>query len=79
MLMFDRYGFDAPDGVLVFDFMTDMIGHAGDELGSDYLFTNGLVNAQFQITYPTGFGSTNNSLVTITDDLQIPPDVDIYS
>jgi hypothetical protein len=79
MLMFDRYGFDAPDGVLVYDFMTDMIGHAGDELGSDYLFTNGLVNAQFQITYPSGFGSTNNSLVVITDDLQIPPDVDIYA
>jgi len=79
MLMFDRYGFDAPDGVLVYDFMTDMIGHAGDELGSDYLFTNGLVNAQFQVTYPSGFGSTNNSLVVITDDLQIPPDVDIYA
>jgi hypothetical protein len=79
MLMFDRYNFDAPDGVLVYDFMTDMIGHAGDELGSDYLFTNGLVNAQFQITYPSGFGSTNNSLVVITDDLQIPPDVDIYA
>jgi len=78
MLMFDRYGFDAPDGVLVYDFMTDIIGHAGDELGSDYLFTNGLVNAQFQITYPAGYGA-GSSLTVLTDDLQIPPDVDIYA
>jgi hypothetical protein len=78
-LMFDRYNFDAPNGVLVYDFITDLIGHAVDELGDDYLFTNGLVNAQFQITYPTGFGSTANSLVVLTDDLQIPPDVDIYA
>lgn len=79
MLMWRRYGFDAPNGVLVYDFMTDIIGHAGDELGDDYLFTNGLVNAQFQVTYPTAFGSTNNSLTVITDDLVIPPTVDIYA
>jgi hypothetical protein len=79
MLMFDRYGFDAPDGVLVYDFMTDIIGHAGDELGDDWLFTNGLVNAQFQATYPSGMGSTNNSLTVITDDLQIPPNVNVYA
>jgi hypothetical protein len=78
MLMFDRYGFDAPNGILVYDFMTDIIGHAGDELGSDYLFTNGLVNAQFQITYPAGWGA-GSSLTVLTDDLQIPPDVDIYA
>jgi hypothetical protein len=79
MLMWRRYGFDAPDGVYVYDFMTDIIGIAGDELGDDYLFTNGLVNAQFQITYPAGMGSTNNSLTIITDDLVIPPTVDIYA
>lgn len=79
MLMWRRYGFDAPNGVYVYDFMTDIISHAGDELGDDYLFTNGLVNAQFQITYPAGFGSTANSLVVVTDDLVIPPTVDIYA
>jgi hypothetical protein len=79
MLMWRRYGFDAPNGVYVYDFMTDIISHAGDELGDDYLFTNGLVNAQFQITYPAGFGSTNNSLMVLTDDLVIPPTVDIYA
>lgn len=79
MEMWRRYGFDAPNGVLIYDFMTDIIGIAGDELGDDYLFTNGLVNAQFQITYPAGMGSTNNSLTVITDDLVIPPTVDIYA
>jgi len=79
MLMWRRYGFDAPNGVFVYDFMTDIIAHAGDELGDDYLFTNGLVNAQFQITYPSGFGAASNSLVVITDDLVIPPTVDIYA
>jgi len=78
-LMFDRYGFDAPDGVFVYDFITDIIGHASDELGDDYIWTNGLVNAQFQVTYPAGFGSTANSLTVITDDMQVPADVDIYS
>jgi len=79
MLMWRRYGFDAPNGVFVYDFMTDLIGHAGDELGDDYLFTNGLVNAQFQVTYPSGFGSTANSMLVITDDLVIPSTVDIYA
>lgn len=79
MEMFNRYGFDAPNGVYVYDFMTDIIGIAGDELGVDYLYTNGLVNAQFQFTYPAGFGSTANSFTTITDDLVIPPTVDIYA
>lgn len=78
-LMFDRYGFDAPDGVLVYDFITDILNRAGAEMGEDYAFTNGLVNAQFEIAYPSGFGSTNNSLTVITDDLQIPANVDIYA
>lgn len=77
--MFKRYGFDAPNGVYVYDFMTDIIGIAGDELGVDYLYTNGLVNAQFQITYPAGFGSTANTMTVLTDDLVIPPTVDIYA
>lgn len=77
-LMFRRYGFDAPAGVFVYDFMTDILMRAGSELGDDYVFTAGLVNAQFIIAYPSGFGSTANSLTVITEDLQIPPTVDIY-
>lgn len=77
-LMFRRYGFDAPLGVLVYDFMTDIIGQAGDELGDDYLFTNGLVNAQFIVTYPAGYAA-GSTFTVITDDLVIPPTVDIYA
>lgn len=77
--MYKRYGWDAPNGVFVYDFMTDIVSIAGDELGVDYLFTNGLVNAQFQITYPAGFGNTANTMTVLTDDLVIPPSVDIYS
>lgn len=79
-LMRQRYGFDAPPGVLVYDFMTDIVPWvSGAELGVDWLWTNGLANAQFMYTYPAGFGSTNNSMVVITDDLLIPPGVDVYA
>jgi hypothetical protein len=78
-LMFARYGFDAPDGVLVYDFITDVINQAGAEMGEDYAFTNGLVNAQFEVTYPSGFASAGSSLTVITDDLVIPSNVDIYA
>jgi hypothetical protein len=79
MLMFNRYGFDAPAGVFAYDWTTDIVDRAGSELGDDYIFTAGLVNAQFQITYPAGFGSTANTLTVLTEDLQIPPSVDIYA
>lgn len=78
-LMFQRYGFDAPAGVLVYDAISDFMPKAGAELGEDFLWTNGLVNAQFEITYPAGFGSTNNSLDVITDDLQVPAGIDFYA
>jgi hypothetical protein len=78
--MRQRYGFDAPPGVLVYDFMTDIVPWvSGAELGVDWLWTNGLANAQFTNTFPAGMGSTNNSMVVITDDLLIPPGVDVYA
>ena len=82
-IMYNRYGFDttaaAAQGVLVYDFLEDVINQAGSEIGLDYLWSNGVVNAQFQITYPAGFGSTNNSLIIGTDDLIVPDDIDIYA
>lgn len=78
-LMFARYGFDAPDGVLVYDFITDVINQAGAEMGEDYAFTNGLVNAQFEVTYPSAGWGAGSSLTVITDDLVIPSNVDIYA
>lgn len=78
-LMFQRYGFDAPNGVYVYDAISDFVLAAGAELGEDYWWTNGLVNAQFEIVYPAGFGSTNNSLDVLTDDLQVPTGLDLYN
>lgn len=69
-LMFERYGFSFPNGVLLYDAMHDFAPDAGNELGDDYWHTQSVVNAQYQIAYPSGFGSTNNSLKIITDDLQ---------
>ena len=76
-LMFSRYGFDAPAGVIVYDFITDIVERAGAELGDDYIFTNGLVNAQFEIAYPAGWAA-NSSLTIITDDLVVPAGIDLY-
>lgn len=79
-LMYERYGFTAADnGVLWYDFMTDFINIAGGEFGDDYMWTAGITSGQFEITYPSGMGSTNNSLTILTDDLVVPPDVDLYA
>jgi len=78
-VMYQRFGFDAPAGVYVYDAISDFILRAGSELGEDYWWTNGLVNAQFEIVYPAGFGATNNSLDIITDDLQVPSGLDLYA
>ena len=79
LTMYQRFGFDAPAGVLAYDAISDFVLAAGNELGEDYYWTNGLVNAQFEISYPAGFGSTNNSLDIITDDLQVPQGIDLYA
>lgn len=73
-LMFERYSFDFPAGVLVYDAMHDFWPGAGSEIGDDYWDTQGLVNAQFQIAYPAGF-SAGGSLRIITSDLQYVPPV----
>lgn len=78
-LMYQRYGFDAPNGVYIYDAISDFSLSAGNEYGEDYWWTNGLVNAQIEIVYPAGFGSTNNSLDVLTDDLQVPTGLDLYS
>lgn len=79
MLMFERYHQDAPQGVFNYDAITDFNWSAGYELGDDYFWTSGLVNAQFQVAYPAGFGAASNSLTVITGDMLVPPSVDIYA
>jgi hypothetical protein len=78
--MFDQYGFDAPNGVIVYSFLHDFISpRAGAELMEDYLWTQQVTQAYLEVTYPAGFGSTNNSLTFITDDLKVPANVDLYN
>lgn len=72
-LMFERYGLNFPDGVLVYDMTHDFTGQAGAELGDDWLYTQGLNNAMFQIAFPSGFTSAGATLRNITDDLQEVP------
>lgn len=79
MLMYDRYGFDAPPGVLVYDFIHDFFNRAGYEFGNDWLWTQNISNFQFIISYPSGFGSTNNSLTFVTSDMVVPQNVNPYA
>jgi hypothetical protein len=69
-LMYERFGFDMPNGVIVYDTLHDFTAAAGFEIGDDYFHTQALVNAQLIATYPAGFGSTANSIKFVTDDLQ---------
>ena len=69
--MFRRYGFDWPNGVLVYDAIHDFVPGAGNEIGMDWWNTQNVNTAQFIITYPAGFGSTNNTLKFITSDLAL--------
>lgn len=78
-LMYNRYGFDAPGGVLTYDWLHDFSEKAGAELGSDWLWTQNLVLAAFQNVYPSGFGSTNNSLTVVTSDMIVPAGVNLYA
>lgn len=72
-LMWERYGFEYPDGVLLYDTLHDFIGGAqAGEMGDDWWHTGRITNAQLQITYPAGFtANAGNSLTILTDDLQL--------
>lgn len=76
-IMFSRYGFDAPSGVLVYDCVRDFCPVAGCEIGDQWVYLGNISEAQFRITYPSGAGVTNNSLQIITDSLFIPPGVPV--
>jgi hypothetical protein len=78
--MFEAYGFDADNGVIVYSFLRDFVSpRAGAELMEDYLWTQKVTQAYLEVTYPAGFGAANNSLTFITDDLKVPANVDLYA
>lgn len=69
--MYENYGFDWDNGVIVYDALHDFAPHAGNEQGVDWWNMQQVARANFQITYPSGFGSTNNSLTMITSELAL--------
>jgi hypothetical protein len=78
-LMFDRYGIDSPAGVLAYDFLHDFAGvRSGGDFGNDWIWSQNLLQFQFLIAYPAGFGSTNNSLTIVTNDLIVPQGANVY-
>lgn len=92
--MWDRYGFDPPKGqyttggtnsfpttgggVLVYDNIHDSWQFAGSEFYHDWLWTEAVVQAQFLITYPSGF-TAGGSLTFVTSDVIVPPGTPLYS
>jgi len=69
--MFKRYGFDAPAGVLVYDWLDDFGAWVGSEYGNDWMNTAKVSEAQFQLAYPV-FVNTPGQLRIIQDSLAIP-------
>jgi hypothetical protein len=76
-VMWDRYGYDAPAGTIVYDTISDFQNRAGSELGHDYWWTQQVNEAQFIMTYPSGIGSTANSLTVVKSDLSVPGGIDV--
>lgn len=70
-LMFERFGFDVPRGLAVYDFIHDFGPFSGYELGDDLVHSQALVNAQFQISYPSTANTwqTGSTLTLVTSDL----------
>lgn len=70
-IMFERYGFDMPRGVLVYDWIHDFGPFAGYELGDDLVHSQALVNANIRVNYPTTSNTwqSGSTLTLVTDDL----------
>lgn len=75
--MYERYGFDMPNGVCVYDSIHDFQSGAGAEAGADYWHTANLgTSAYIQVAYNTNYTSnTSNSLTIVTDSLLYRPPV----
>lgn len=69
VLMFERYGAQFPAGTLLYDNIHDFTGGAGYEMGADYLNTQSLSQAQFDISYPNTGWAAGSTLTFVTDEL----------
>lgn len=68
-IMFERLGFDAPKGVLLYSFMEDFGPFTGYELGNDLLHSQALVSLRFELALPAGQYGAGSTLTFLTDDL----------
>lgn len=70
-LMFERYHYDMPRGVAIYDFIHDFGPFSGYEVGDDYVHSQALVNGQFMVTYPSTASTwqTGSTLTIVTSDL----------
>lgn len=63
-----QYGFDMPNGILIYNWMHDVDMKAGEEEGLDWLHTQQLSDLHFEITHSAA-AVAGSSLVAITDEL----------
>lgn len=72
-VMFERFGFEFPLGVVVYDGMSDMLPGSGVESGASYIDTRALTSAKLQVSYPTTSGqwAPGSTLTVIQDALQV--------
>jgi hypothetical protein len=70
-IMLERYGFDLPRGYALYDWIHDFGPFSGYELGDDLIHSQALVNAQFQVTYPSTASTWQggSTLTFLTSDL----------
>lgn len=72
-IMFERFGFNFPLGVVSYDSISDGGWAAGAEIGASYINTQALTNARFVVNYPT-VGSqwaAGSTLTQLMDSLKV--------
>lgn len=68
-LMYERLGYQAPAGVLIFDYMSDASPAMGFETGASYINTQNLVNSRLLATYPSTGWAAGSTLTQVVDSL----------
>lgn len=72
-IMFERFGYNFPLGVVTYDNISDGGWAAGAESGASYINTQALTNARFVVNYPTvgNQWAAGSTLYQIMDSLKV--------
>jgi hypothetical protein len=72
-IMFERFGYHFPLGVVSYDGISDGGWAAGAENGSSYINTQALTNARWVVSYPTtsGHWAAGSTLTQLMDSLKV--------